>query len=91
MSIMQLMNREKKKHNLIINTDLLSLDCPAVAMRLEDVMKAKSPQVLVWHCQLWQQKNESKHHHAHLHFDYTDLIHAVCELRNEEVGHKLTR
>lgn len=27
--------------------DLLSLDCPAVAMRLDDVMKAKSPQVLV--------------------------------------------
>lgn len=38
------------------DTDLLSLDCPAVAMRLEDVMKAKSPQVLVWHCQLCQQE-----------------------------------
>lgn len=31
----------------LLVADLLSLDCPAVAMRLEDVMKAKSPQVLV--------------------------------------------
>lgn len=49
-----------KKNKINKNTDelvaadsnLLSLDCPAVAMRLEDVMKAKSPQVLEWHCQL---------------------------------------
>lgn len=27
--------------------DLQSLDCPAVAMRLDDVMNAKSPQVFV--------------------------------------------
>lgn len=28
-------------------TFLPSLDCPAVAIRLEDVMKAKSPQLLL--------------------------------------------
>lgn len=43
---------------LSADADLLSLDCPAVAMRLEDVMKAKSPQVLVWHCQLCQPENK---------------------------------
>lgn len=46
---------------LVTDADLLSLDCPAVAMRLEDVMKAKSPQVLVWHCQLCQREQSNKH------------------------------
>ena len=42
------------------DANLLSLDCPAVAIRLEDVMKAKSPQVLVWHCQLcWREHNNN--------------------------------
>ena len=44
-----------------MDTDLLSLDWPAVAMRLEEVMKAKSPQVLLWHCQLCKkERNERK-------------------------------
>lgn len=47
--------KEEDGAALWAETDLLSLDCPAVAMRLEDVMKAKSPQVFVWHCQLCQQ------------------------------------
>lgn len=46
---------------LTTDADLLSLDCPAVAMRLEDVIKAKSPQVLVWHCQLCQREQNNKH------------------------------
>lgn len=41
---------------LSADADLLSLDWPAVAMRLEDVMKAKSPHVLVWHCQLCREE-----------------------------------
>ena len=40
--------------------DLLSLDWPAVAMRLEDVMKAKSPQAFVWHCQLWGKERKKQ-------------------------------
>lgn len=47
-------NKTNKNTDELVAADsnLLSLDCPAVAMRLEDVMKAKSPQVLEWHCQL---------------------------------------
>ncbi len=44
-----------KKNHL---TDLPSLDCPAVAIRLEDVMKEKSQQLLLWHCQLWDRHTE---------------------------------
>lgn len=51
---------------LSVDANLLSLDCPAVAMRLEDVMKAKSPQVLLWHCQLCYMNN--KKHALHINF-----------------------
>lgn len=48
-------SEDKKTTDELVAADsnLLSLDCPAVAMRLEDVMKAKSLQVLEWHCQLY--------------------------------------
>lgn len=58
--------------SLTADANLLSLDCPAVAMRLEDVMKAKSPQVLVWHCQLCQQEQNKTT--GHTHFNYTYLF-----------------
>lgn len=37
-------------------THLLSLDCPEVATRLEEVRNAKSLVVLVWHCQVWKER-----------------------------------
>lgn len=49
---MKVKDEETTDEPVAAHSNLLSLDCPAVAMRLEDVMKAKSPQVLEWHCQL---------------------------------------
>lgn len=47
--IIELLGETRVSHK---QTFLPSLDCPAVAIRLEDVMKEKSQQLLLWHCQL---------------------------------------
>lgn len=57
-------------------------------MRLEDVMKAKSPQVFVWHCQLCQQERNNKttvHIHLFLSEDvYGGAVEVAEEVRKVE-------